>query len=101
MKDSEAHEGEGRVPITLGESRVGPIDGDLGLSPSLQVELPKDCELEDEELPTKRGGKSTETSEEPALSSRSLDSYSGTANRFGKPDIPFCFGGFGQCLFLF
>ena len=101
MKDSEAQEGEGRAPITLGESRRGPVDGDLGLPPSLQVELPKDCELEDEELPTKRGGKSTETSEEPALSSRSLDSHSGTTNKFGEPDIPFCYGGFGQRLLLF
>ena len=58
MKHSEAHEGEGRALSTSEDRRMGPIGGDMELSPSLQEEAPKDCQMGNEELPTESGGQS-------------------------------------------
>ena len=72
MKDSEAKEGEGKALATPGDRRMGPLSGDTGLTPSLQEDAPKDCEMGDEELPTESGGEPTDAYEEPAAASRRL-----------------------------
>ena len=85
MKDSEIQEGEGRATTTLGESRMGPIAGELGLSPSLQVKLPKDCLPESEELRTASSGESAESSEEPLLASPRLIPIPESPTNSGDP----------------
>ena len=72
MKDSEVPEGEGQVLTTPWGHGMGSLGGDMGLAPCLQEEVPKDCALGDGELPTESGGKSTDTSAEPALASPRL-----------------------------
>ena len=69
MKDSEVPEGEGAALTTLRDHGLGPMSGDMGLTPFSQGEVTQDCELGDGELPTESGGKSSDTPAEPALAS--------------------------------
>ena len=67
---------------------MGPPEGDAGLAPTLQGEVPKENEMRDSEPPAESGGKSTDSTEEPVSTSPRLIPIPGSPTNSGEPAFP-------------
>ena len=67
---------------------MGSLDEDAGLVPTLPEDVPKDNEMGDGESPTESGGKSTDTTEEPAMASPRMIPIPESPANSGEPVLP-------------
>ena len=75
---------------------MGPLEGDTGLVLMLPEDAPKDNEMGDGELPAESGGKSTDTTEEPAMASPRLIPIPEPPTNSGEPALPPVMGDTGK-----
>ena len=80
---------------------MGPLEGDTGLAPMLPEDAPWENEVGGGELPTESGGKSTDTTEEPVMSSPRLIPIPGPPANSGELACPPIMGDSGKTSVFF